>query len=212
MRLLRAAWHPNSDGHLCVLLSDGTLRVFDAAVGPVAEQAFRLDPWGRGSRPGPYPLRPEIVDFAFAPPHGWGALSLVLLGREGDVYVMCPFAPWGARYPRVTLESLQPPDENSEVWLATTFPTLRRNGRGADNEDDDDGYDDDAGGGGGVVPSDDDDDDAGGGGGGAPSDDDDAFAGPTVAARPARIEGVATALRGPYRSAPTRWTATATAA
>ena len=143
MRPLRA-WHPNSDGHLCVLLSDGTLHVFDAAVGPVAEQAFRLDPWGRGSRPGPYPLRPEIVDFAFAPPHGWGALSLVLLGREGDVYVMCPFAPWGARYPRVTLESLQPPDENSEVWLATTFPTLRRNGRGADDEDDDDGYDDDA--------------------------------------------------------------------
>ena len=195
-----------------MLLSDGTLHVFDAAVGPVAEQAFRLDPWGRGSRPGPYPLRPEIVDSAFAPPHGWGALSLVLLGREGDVYVMCPFAPWGARYPRVTLESLQPPDENSEVWLATTFPTLRRNGTGADDEDDDDGYDDDAGGGGGVVPSDDDDDDAGGGGGGAPSDDDDAFAGPTVAARPARIEGVATALRGPYRSAPTRWTATATAA
>ena len=196
VRPLRAAWHPNSDGHLCVLLSDGTLRVFDAAVGPVAEQAFRLDPWGRGSRPGPYPLRPEIVDFAFAPPHGWGALSLVLLGREGDVYVMCPFAPWGARYPRVTLESLQPPDETSEVWLATTFPTLRRNGTGADDEDDDedddgyDGYDDDGGG-----------DDAGGGGGGgggrAPSDDGDAFAGPTVAAVPARIEGVATALRGP---------------
>ena len=44
--------------------------------------------------PGPYPLRPEIVDFAFAPPHGWGALSLILLGREGDVYTMCPFTPW----------------------------------------------------------------------------------------------------------------------
>ena len=196
-RPLRAAWHPNSDGHLCVLLSDGTLRVFDAAAGPVAEQAFRLDPWGRGSRPGPYPLRPEIVDFAFAPPHGWGALSLVLLGREGDVYVMCPFAPWGARYPRVTLESLQPPDENSEVWLATTFPTLRRNGTGADDGYDDDGYDDD---GHDVKLSlgDSNSSDAGGGGGGgAPSDDDDAFAGPTVAARPARIEGVATALRGP---------------
>ena len=196
-RPLRAAWHPNSDGHLCVLLSDGTLRVFDAAAGPVAEQAFRLDPWGRGSRPGPYPLRPEIVDFAFAPPHGWGALSLVLLGREGDVYVMCPFAPWGARYPRVTLESLQPPDETSEVWLATTFPTLRRNGTGADDGYDDDGYDDD---GHDVKLSlgDSNSSDAGGGGGGgAPSDDDDAFAGPTVAARPARIEGVATALRGP---------------
>ena len=184
-RPLRAAWHPNSDGHLCVLLSDGTLRVFDAAAGPVAEQAFRLDPWGRGSRPGPYPLRPEIVDFAFAPPHGWGALSLVLLGREGDVYVMCPFAPWGARYPRVTLESLQPPDETSEVWLATTFPTLRRNGTGADDGYDDDGYDDD---GHDVKLSlgDSNSSDAGGGGGGgAPSDDDDAFAGPTVAARPA---------------------------
>jgi len=54
----------------------------------------RLDPWGRGAHPGPYPLRPDVVDFAFAPPHGWGALALVLLGREGDVYTMCPFAPW----------------------------------------------------------------------------------------------------------------------
>jgi nuclear pore complex protein Nup88 len=126
VRVLRAAWHPNSDGHLVVLLSDGTLHVFDAAAGGApAEQAFRLDPWGRGPSPGPYPLRPEVIDFAFAPPHGWGALSLILLGREGDVYTMCPFTPWGARYPRVTLEALVPPDTQSELWLSGTFPTLR---------------------------------------------------------------------------------------
>ena len=189
LKPLRASWHPNSDGHLCVLLSDGTLRVFDAASGPCAEQAFRLDPWGRGSAPGPYPLRPEVVDFEFAPPHGWGALSLVMLGREGDLYTMCPFAPWGARYPRVTLESLSAPDETAEVWLSNTFPTLRRNrGRGEDDdEDEQDGYEDDGDG----YEDDASDDELGGG------SDDDAFAGPTVAARPARIEGVAAALRGP---------------
>ena len=179
LKPLRASWHPNSDGHLCVLLSDGTLRVFDAASGPCAEQAFRLDPWGRGSAPGPYPLRPEVVDFEFAPPHGWGALSLVMLGREGDLYTMCPFAPWGARYPRVTLESLAAPDETAEVWLSNTFPTLRRNrGRGEDDdEDEQDGYEDDGDG----YEDEASDDELGGG------SDDDAFAGPTVAARPARI-------------------------
>ena len=92
--------------------------MFDAAAGPPAEQAYRLDPWGRGPNPGPYPLRPEIVDFAFAPPHGWGALSLVLLGREGDAYTMCPFTPWGARYPRVTMQSLTPPDATSSSAAA----------------------------------------------------------------------------------------------
>jgi nuclear pore complex protein Nup88 len=45
VRVLRATWHPNSDGHLVVLLSDGTLHVFDAAVGEV-QQAFR-----QGSHP-----------------------------------------------------------------------------------------------------------------------------------------------------------------
>ena len=140
LRVLRASWHPAGDAHLVVLLSDGTLRVFDAAAGDgtdasaMEEQAFRLDPWGRGPAPGPYPLRPEMVDFAFAPPHGWGALSLILLGREGDVYTLCPFAPWGARYPRVTLEALVAPDDVSERWLRATFPTIR----GAAARDDDD--------------------------------------------------------------------------
>ena len=139
LRVLRASWHPAGDAHLVVLLSDGTLRVFDAAAGDgtdasaMEEQAFRLDPWGRGPAPGPYPLRPEMVDFAFAPPHGWGALSLILLGREGDVYTLCPFAPWGARYPRVTLEALVAPDDVSERWLRATFPTIR----GAAARDDD---------------------------------------------------------------------------
>ena len=140
LRVLRASWHPAGDAHLVVLLSDGTLRVFDAAAGDgtdasaMEEQAFRLDPWGRGPIVhSPYPLRPEMVDFAFAPPHGWGALSLILLGREGDVYTLCPFAPWGARYPRVTLEALVAPDDVSERWLRATFPTIR----GAAARDDD---------------------------------------------------------------------------
>ena len=220
VRVLRAAWHPNSDGHLVVLLSDGTLHVFDAAAsmsGAPAEQSFRLDPWGRGAAPGPYPLRPEIVDIAFAPPHGWGALALILLGREGDVYTMCPFAPWGARYPRVTLESLVPPDAHAELWLSRTFPQLRfpaadghgtvggggmvarrrRVGRhveaAANDDDGDSDYDE--------YDDDDDDDDGRGLFGTASRSEDsgglDAWSGPTVAARPTILEGTAAALRGP---------------
>ena len=224
VRVLRASWHPRSDSHLVVLLSDGTLHVFDAAAGCEIEQAFRLDPWGRGPAPGPFPLRPEIVDFDFAPPHGWGALSLILLGREGDVYTLCPFAPYGARYPRVTLESLQCDDANSEAWLEGMFPTLRRTRRrrrrggppfppprgsgsvsgsggesgGASASDDDDGDDGD------DASDPDVDDDA------ADSDDDgrggeetygdaagDGWTGRTVSAKRATLQGVAAALRGP---------------
>ena len=200
-RVLRARWHPNSDGHLVILLSDGTLRVFDAATDvKTPESAYRLDPWGRGAgdAPSPYPLRPEIVDFAFAPPHGWGALALVLLGREGDVYTLCPFAPAGARFPRVTLEALAraPGDARADAWLAAAFPPLfsrraageaRGLARGDDDSDDD-----------GRNPGD-------GGGGGGFRDDDEGRApgGATLAAR--RCAGlffesgsrVAPALRGP---------------
>ena len=208
VRVLRAAWHPSSDGHLVVLLSDGTLRVFDAAAGPSAEQAFRLDPWGRGPNPGPYPLRPEIVDFAFAPPHGWGALSLILLGREGDAYTMCPFTPWGARYPRVTMQSLTPPDAAAERWLDATFPTLRgdggrRLGLGLDDdEDEDEDGDDGDGDGDGDEDRDRDEgfsdsDDDGRGRGTFGGDDDDAWTGGTIAARPAMLDGLAPGLRGP---------------
>ena len=129
-RVLRAQWHPNADGHLVLLLSDGTLRVFDAATDVAnPESAYRLDPWGRqtqSEKPSPYPLRPEIVDFAFAPPHGWGALALILLGREGDVYTLCPFAPAGARFPRVTLEALACGSRGDapDAWLAAAFPSL----------------------------------------------------------------------------------------
>ena len=217
-RVLRAQWHPNADGHLVLLLSDGTLRVFDAATDVAnPESAYRLDPWGRqtqSEKPSPYPLRPEIVDFAFAPPHGWGALALILLGREGDVYTLCPFAPAGARFPRVTLEALargSRGDARADAWLAAAFPSLfsrasraRADGRarGLYDESDESGDEPyDARGG----DSDDDGRNPDRGGGGGVRDDDEAYApgGATLAAR--RCRGVffesgshvAPALRGP---------------
>ena len=75
VRVLRAAWHPSSDGHLVVLLSDGTLRVFDAAAGPPRNRRS-ASIRGDEDRTRAVPARPEIVDFAFAPPHGWGAPPL----------------------------------------------------------------------------------------------------------------------------------------
>jgi len=216
--VLRAQWHPNGDGYLVLLLSDGTLRVFDAATNVATpESAYRLDPWGRQTqceKPSPYPLRPEIVDFAFAPPHGWGALALILLGREGDVYTLCPFAPAGTRFPRVTLEALargSRSDARADAWLAAAFPSLfsrasraRADGmaRGLYDESDESGDDPyDARGG----DSDDDGRNPDRGGGGGVRDDDEAYApgGATLAAR--RCRGVffesgshvAPALRGP---------------
>ena len=49
VRVLRAQWHPNGDGHLVILLSDNTLRVFDAGTNVAAQ-----------SRP-PRPLGPRRV-------------------------------------------------------------------------------------------------------------------------------------------------------
>ena len=141
-RVLRAQWHPNADGHLVLLLSDGTLRVFDAATDVAnPESAYRLDPWGRqtqSEKPSPYPLRPEIVDFAFAPPHGWGALALILLGR-GDGNTLVRSRP-RARFPRAAPEALARARARAHGRSrAAAFPSLLSRPRADGGDSDDDG-------------------------------------------------------------------------
>ena len=82
VRVLRAAWHPSSDGHPS---SSSPTVPFACSTPRRVPRGTGVPPRSVGTRtePGSVPLRPEIVDFAFAPPHGWGALSLVLPRPRG---------------------------------------------------------------------------------------------------------------------------------
>lgn len=49
---------------------------------------------------------------------------MYFLAKTGDIHAMCPVAPRGAKYPRVTLKHLDVADEAAANWLNATFPEL----------------------------------------------------------------------------------------
>ena len=127
VRVVRCAWHPSADATLAMLTTDGVFRLINcdkvAAGGrPVVERCWKLDL--SGSFPEAAPLRPDVVDFSFAPADGWGTFTVYFLAKTGDIHAMCPVAPRGAKYPRVTLKHLDVADEAAANWLNATFPEL----------------------------------------------------------------------------------------
>lgn len=125
-RVVRCAWHPNAEATLCALTSDGTFRMIncdDVESGEVAiERSWRLDL--RGEFPESSPMKPEVVDFAFAPSSGWGAFTVYFLTSRGDARAMCPIVCRGGKYPKVTVRSLEFDDALAKEWVEETFPDL----------------------------------------------------------------------------------------
>lgn len=127
VRVARCAWHPSADATLAMLTTDGVFRLIncdDVAAGgdPVVERCWKLDL--HGAFPESSPLRPDVVDFAFAPANGWGAFTVYFLAKTGQVHAMCPVAPRGSKYPRVMLKRLKVKTETEAAWLSETFPEL----------------------------------------------------------------------------------------
>ena len=127
VRVVRCAWHPSADATLAMLTTDGVFRLINcdnvAAGGkPVVERCWKLDL--NGSFPEASPLRPDVVDFAFAPANGWGAFTVYFLAKTGDLHAMCPVVPRGAKYPRMTLKHLTAENAAAAAWLDETFPEL----------------------------------------------------------------------------------------
>lgn len=104
--IAHVAWHPLSeDGKdLCVLTSDGTLRLYHLSRSPQTPEQVCVvtpesDPLGRiTASPSRAPNRApaeEAVAFAFGSGSAdpWGPLTAHVLFRNGDVYTVCPFMP-----------------------------------------------------------------------------------------------------------------------
>eukprot|EP00803_Ostreobium_quekettii_P001899 evm.model.scf_1661.5 EVM.evm.TU.scf_1661.5 scf_1661:28814-31236(+) len=94
--VVQASWFPRSDEHLAVLTRDGRFLVFDAADPSEPEQAFRLS---TGPRRG-WGLVGEArraVAFAFAPRRLWGSFAVFFLMSDGEVFLLCPVVPIGAK-------------------------------------------------------------------------------------------------------------------
>jgi hypothetical protein len=152
LSLRRAAWHPASEAHLAVLLSDGTLRLY--AVPPPApaaadapqprlarEQELALCPEAApppgALRAGAPPACPA-VDFAFAPSpaRSWGALAALVLFQDGALRVLCPApAPFGGYLPAAHVAAMLADAANDDVaaaWLTAALPPNPADAYGAD--------------------------------------------------------------------------------
>jgi hypothetical protein len=142
LSLRRAAWHPASEAHLSVLLSDGTLRLYAvpppapiAADAPqprlVREQELALCPEAPpppgALRAGAPPASPA-VDFAYAPApaRGWGALAALVLFQDGTLRVLCPApTPFGGYLPAAHVTAMLADaagDDVAAAWLAAALP------------------------------------------------------------------------------------------
>ena len=118
VRVVRCAWHPSADATLAMLTTDGVFRLINcdkvAAGGrPVVERCWKLDL--SGSFPEAAPLRPDVVDFSFAPADGWGTFTVYFLAKTGDIHAMCP-VPREAPSIREYTEAFSVADEAAN-WL-----------------------------------------------------------------------------------------------
>ena len=108
----RMRWHPASETHLAVLLSDGRMHLYAVPAAPLAEMGAggqapatrRLvreqelvlvgapTSHGAGSVASAAPWSCPPVDFAFFPhgSAGWDATAAMLLARDGSLGLLCP--------------------------------------------------------------------------------------------------------------------------
>lgn len=134
LRILQVEWHPHSDRHVAVLTSDTTWRLYDVLRPELAEQTFELHP--SSSRRGlGLEIEPSLsnpVAFSFGKCPGWDAFAVYFLNPTGGVSVLCPIAPFGARYPSHAIEALEDALDNrtlvegegaetAEAWLQRAF-------------------------------------------------------------------------------------------
>jgi nuclear pore complex protein Nup88 len=134
LRILQIAWHPHSDRHVAILTSDATWRLYDVSRPDLAEQTFELQAstGRRGLGLDLDHVFSSPVAFSFGQGAGWDMFSVYFLSSNGSVSVLCPVAPFGARYPSHSIAALQEAlqevseagvdvVETAEAWLQRAF-------------------------------------------------------------------------------------------
>eukprot|EP00887_Chlorella_sp_A99_P003857 scaffold11.g3857.t1 len=133
LRVLQLGWHPASEGHMAVLTSDNTWRLYNTQLPDLAEQTFELTGLRSrrglgldlGSSPGAALDSPTVAAggtcgggggapagsraaaaFAFGPPAGWGQFAVLFLSAGGEVFSLCPVVPFGCHLPAAAVDEL----------------------------------------------------------------------------------------------------------
>lgn len=104
------AWHPHSENHLGLLTSDNVFRLYNVARDTAQpEQEFRVDvPEGRDYHD---LADTQMETFTFGTGCGWDRLTVYFSSCCGNLYYLCPVAPFGAMIPRKELSGLHAASE-----------------------------------------------------------------------------------------------------
>ena len=119
LHIMHMEWHPDSEHHIVVLTSDHCLRIYNLEEPNFAEQTFELrsqkltfniddddDDVGWND--------PMPVSFAFGRGSGWNKVSVIILMSNGDLRILSPVAPFGARYSGRWISSLVKEEQTNE--------------------------------------------------------------------------------------------------
>jgi len=130
--VLSAKFCPGSpEESIALLTSDGYFRIVNFTKSCSApEQIWKMDPMNEHSSS--TPIRPQVVDFTFGPPSGWGRFTVFFLcateeKKAAVVKCMCPIVASGSRISSRVLEELvsdlqlQKGGSSALRWLERTF-------------------------------------------------------------------------------------------
>jgi nuclear pore complex protein Nup88 len=134
LHILQITWHPHSDRHVAILTSDATWRLYDVTKPDLAEQTFELHSTSRRRGLGldVDTLFSSPVAFSFGQGPAWDMFAVYFLFTDGQISVLCPVAPFGARYPSHSIAALYKAleeieagavdaKETAEAWLQRAF-------------------------------------------------------------------------------------------
>jgi len=98
-KILQVMWHPVSDGHLMLLTSDSRFWIYDVSKDLEREEQNVVAKFGESESP--------AVSFALgAYARGWDTFSVYFLTTVGELFVLCPLAPYGLIVPCTVLNDL----------------------------------------------------------------------------------------------------------
>lgn len=129
--VLSAKFCPGTEESIALLTSDGYFRIVNFTKSCSApEQIWKMDPMNEHSSS--TPIRPQVVDFTFGPPSGWGRFSVFFLcateeKKLASVKCMCPIVASGSRTSSRVLDELvkdaqmQKGGGDALRWLERTF-------------------------------------------------------------------------------------------
>eukprot|EP01024_Parvocaulis_polyphysoides_P025341 TRINITY_DN23143_c0_g1_i15.p1 TRINITY_DN23143_c0_g1~~TRINITY_DN23143_c0_g1_i15.p1 ORF type:complete len:780 (-),score=154.33 TRINITY_DN23143_c0_g1_i15:2292-4631(-) len=127
LSVLQISWHPHSNSHFAVLMSDNDFRLYSTQNLVRAEQSVTLK-FGFKRQLGLYSEHKssDVIRFEFSKGGGyvWSMFTVYFLRADGGIFAMCPIAPFGMTVQESTAKTLLNSTEansGAREWVKQTL-------------------------------------------------------------------------------------------